>query len=91
MTRKLESGKIRKLYKDLELIFSAVKSTVKFVSVMGPELMTAISGQIKALLEDKKWRVREAVYNTLFDLATAYQVLTILFNLSNIIEPRCFR
>ena len=35
--------------------------------------MQALSSHLKALIEDKKWRVREALYNTLFDLALVYQ------------------
>jgi len=42
---------------------------------MGPELMQALSSHLKTLIEDKKWRVREALYNTLFDLALVYQVI----------------
>jgi len=58
---------------DSEVRIIAVKSSVKFVTVMGPELMHSISSHLKTLLEDKKWRVREALYNTLFDLALVYQ------------------
>jgi len=58
---------------DSEVRINASKSSVKFVSVMGPELMTSLTPQLKVLLEDKKWRVREQIYNTLFDLANTYQ------------------
>lgn len=58
---------------DSETRMNSIKSTVKFVGVMGPELMQSLTSHFKTFLEDKKWRIREAAYITLFDLALAYQ------------------
>jgi serine/threonine-protein phosphatase 2A regulatory subunit A len=72
--QKLELGKYYcQIFHSSNFLKSALKSSVKFVNVMGPELMQALSSHLKTLIEDKKWRVREALYNTLFDLALVYQ------------------
>jgi len=36
--------------------------------------MNSLSPHLKTLVDDKKWRVREAAYQTLIDLALQYQV-----------------
>lgn len=61
--------------KETDVRIACVKTFVKFVDVLGAELMNSLIPHIKNLMEDKKWRVREATYQTLIDLALSYQVI----------------
>lgn len=63
--------------KETDVRISCIKSFVKFVDVSGADLMTSLVTPLKNLIEDKKWRVREATYQTLIDLALQYQNLDI--------------
>ena len=47
---------------------------MKFAEVIGTDLLNPLVPHIKNLLEDKKWRVRIAGYETIVDLALYYQV-----------------
>jgi len=63
--------------KETDVRISCIKSFVKFVEVLGAELMNSLIPHVKNLMEDKKWRVREATYQTLIDLALSYQSLDV--------------
>ena len=47
---------------------------MKFSEVIGTDLLNSLIPHIKNLLEDKKWKVRIAAYETIVDLGLFYQV-----------------
>lgn len=59
--------------KDATVKISCVKSLHLFAGVFGPELINPLAPHLKTLLEDKRWRVRESIYDVLADLALIYQ------------------
>jgi hypothetical protein len=60
--------------KESSVRISCIKSFSHFAGVLGPELMNSLGPHLKNMIEDKRWRVREATYEALADLALLYQV-----------------
>jgi len=58
--------------KEPDVRISCLRSLVKFAEVLGSELMNSISPHFKNLMDDKKWRVREALYSSLVELAAHF-------------------
>jgi len=59
--------------KDPDVKIAAIKSFVRFAEVVGADLMNPLVQHLKNLIDDKKWRVRIAAYETISELALFYQ------------------
>jgi len=59
--------------KESTVKISCIKSLSQSASVLGPEIMNSLTPHFKILLDEKRWRVREATYDVLVDLALLFQ------------------
>jgi len=73
--------------KESSVRIACLRSFSHFASVLGPELMNSLVPHLKNLIEDKRWRVREATYDTLADLALLFQNVDVF---TKQIEPLLF-
>lgn len=52
----------------------AIKTFTKFAEVVGTDIMNPLMIHVKNLMEDKKWRVRIAAYETIHNIALQFKV-----------------
>lgn len=52
----------------------AMRTFPKFAEVVGTDIMNPLMSHVKNLMEDKKWRVRIAAYETITTIALQFKV-----------------